>query len=150
MNVYMYSLNDSEELQFRPEVNSFPDSTFCRPSPNSPRTPRSVTGAVLSRKPPQEKTATGLKNKKWVNPIYATSGEHQEEGEGKLKKKGLVPAPQPRKQLTMAERRKQQIAAAKKQHGAKPDPIVEADEAEPVRPYHTIRCAVLWHALAGT
>ena len=119
------------------------DSVLCRPSPNSPRTPRSVTGAVLERKPPQEKTATGLKNKKWVNPIYATSGEHQEEGEGKqLKKKGLVPAPQPRKQLTMAERRKQQIAAAKKQPGAKPDQIVEAHEAEPVSPYHTIRCAV--------
>lgn len=92
-----------------------------------------MTGAVLSRKPPQEKTATGLKNKKWVNPIYATSGEHHEEGDGKqLKAKGLVPAPQPKKQLTMAERRKLQIAAAKKQSGAKPETIAEANETPPV------------------
>ena len=86
-----------------------------------------MTGAVLDRKPPQEKTATGLKNKKWVNPIYSTSGEHQEDGEGKAAKKALVVAPQAKRQLTMAERRK----LAGKQ-GAQAATIHEVDESQPV------------------
>ncbi len=91
-----------------------------------------MTGAVLERAPPKEKTATGLKTKKWVNPIYATSGEHKEDVDGKLvpAKKAIV-APQAKKQLTMAERR-QQAGKTADAKAAQPATIPEADETDPV------------------